>query len=106
VGPADVKHRAPLREAKRRRSIVTIKTLTGKIFEIKVDLAYRHGDLVIELKKLIHEREGLKPCQHRLVLGRDNKLGKDKKLRDFWRLREAGVRNRSVIYLLLVDCGC
>jgi hypothetical protein len=98
VGPGDVSRRDWPAED-RRYTDVKIMAPGGKAFMVRVDIAYQHGDFVVELKKILHKREGIKPCQQRLVFN-------GKKLQDFWRLRDAGITSRSVIHLLRVPCGC
>jgi hypothetical protein len=64
VGPADVARRA-LPEDTRRTIPVTIKTGTGRAFDVMLDLS-EHGDYVIELKVLIQELHGCPPHLQRL----------------------------------------
>jgi hypothetical protein len=98
VGPSDLTRRV-WPAADRRYTDVRITAPTGKAFTVRVDIAFEHGDFVLELKEILHKWEGIKPCQQRLIF-------RGKVLQDFWRLRDAGITSRSVIHLLRVPCGC
>jgi hypothetical protein len=102
LGPADVKRRERtwgFLGARRRITTIQIKSVTGKPFRVMIDLAFDEGDLVFELKEILHDRTGVKPCEQRLTFN-------GRELQDSWRLRDAGIWSLSVIHLLREPCGC
>jgi hypothetical protein len=93
LGPAHVARRALPEATRRTTNLWIMSVLNGQQFTVRVDTS-EHGDLVIELKKMVQERVGTKPCQQRLFT-------EQKELLDHWRLRDVGLRSGATVNLVV-----
>jgi hypothetical protein len=74
---------------------ITIQTLTGKEVPMLV-----HSDmLVLEVKQLFQDREGIPPCQQRYVV-------QGQQVEDLATLGECGVQEGQVVHCILRLGGC
>ena len=71
--------------------LIYIKTLTGKTFTLKV----KCSDSIQDVKEMIHDEEGIRPSEQRLI------LYSGKQLEDGRTLSYYDIQNKSNIYLVL-----
>ncbi|XP_055343121.1 uncharacterized protein LOC129591476 [Paramacrobiotus metropolitanus] len=76
-------------------SSIFIKTLTGKVFTVVVNLAY----WVYQMKCCIQEKEGIPMDQQRIIFA-------DKQLSDNVTLADYGIKTRTTVHLVLRMRGC
>jgi hypothetical protein len=74
---------------------ITIKTLTGK----EVPMLVNSDMLVLELKQLVHDTQGIPPCQQRLIFA-------NRQLQDVRTLGEYSVQEGNMVRLVLRLSAC